>query len=77
LDLYRVSEVTRKSEIKMLPSIGKPDVQAASNYVLPLLLEGMPNEQRDENSGNLSAIQQRSERGFHRCTTQGTTKTGS
>jgi len=54
----QVGEVTRKSEIKILPSIGKPDIQAAASFVLPLLLEGVSNEERNENSGNLPEIQQ-------------------
>ena len=76
LDIYRVDLVMKISGIKMLPSIGKPDIQIATPFMLPLLMEGLSNEERDENSSHLPTIEQGQEGCLHRCTTPGTPKTG-
>ena len=54
----RVGEAARKSGIKILPSIGKPDVQIAASFVLPLLLQDVSSEERGKISGNLPENQQ-------------------
>ncbi|MGE0684314.1 MAG: hypothetical protein AB7P69_25825 [Candidatus Binatia bacterium] len=64
-----------KTTIKMLPSTGKPNVQAAVCAMLPLLLEGLSGAKRDEEGGNLPALEQGSEGCIDRRAAQGTQKT--
>ncbi|MFQ5433954.1 MAG: hypothetical protein ACE5FD_03675 [Anaerolineae bacterium] len=54
----QVGVAARKAGIKMLPSIGKPDLQVAADVLLPLLLQGLAAEERVKLSGNLLDNQQ-------------------
>jgi len=54
----QVGAAARKAGIKMLPSIGKPDLQVAADFLLPLLLQGLATGERVKLSDNLLDNQQ-------------------
>jgi len=54
----QVGAAARKAGIRMLPSIGKPELQVAADFLLPSLLQGLAAGERVKLSGNLLDNQQ-------------------